>query len=271
MNSLDDFTLNRKRLRCVIRSMALTAHFVGFADRKFDQKERDEAAKMGSLFQKWDTLFYTLWAEEVDEEEIRSKLAKEIAKLDESSPEKPDILAEFTEQYEAARMLFKYTVELLDSMGISELILTSRIEGLSVDMDQFEDTGTDLKELRAEIYSKLPESFEHRVLAILVQYGTLIANVSGFSLGRYKISRKELTSVYEINRCWGGTDEKAMEIIDQTKDAISVMKTANRFLGDDQITISIPRLEKDSEDDENSNDDKFIEKDESDKKNEEKN
>ena len=139
MNSLDDSTLNRKRLRCVIRSMALSAHFVGFADRKFDQKERDEAAKMGSLFQKWDTLFYTLWAEEVDEEEIRGKLAKEIAKLDESSPEKPEILAEFTEQYEAARMLFKYTVELLDSMGISELILTSRIEGLSVDMDQFED------------------------------------------------------------------------------------------------------------------------------------
>ena len=266
MNSLDDFTLNRKRLRCVIKSMALTAHFVGFADRKFDQKERDEAAKMGSLFQKWDTLFYTLWAEEVDEEEIRGKLAKEITKLDESSPEKPEILAEFTEQYQAARMLFKYTVELLDSMGISELILTSRIEGLSVNMDQFEDTGTDLKELRAEIYSKLPESFEHRVLAILVQYGTLIANVSGFSLGRYKISRKELTSVYEINRCWGGTDEKAMEIIDQTKDAISVMKTANRFLGDDQITIPIPRFEKDSEDDENSNDDKFIEKDESDKK-----
>ena len=271
MNSLDDFTLNRKRLRCVIKSMALTAHFVGFADRKFDQKERDEAAKMGSLFQKWDTLFYTLWAEEVDEEEIRGKLAKEIAKLDESSPEKPEILAEFTEQYEAARMLFKYTVELLDSMGISELIVTSRIEGLSVDMDQFEDTGTDLKELRAEIYNKLPESFEHRVLAILVQYGTLIANVSGFSLGRYKISRKELTSVYEINRCWGGTDEKAMEIIDQTKDAISVMKTANRFLGNDQIVIPIPRLENDSEDDENSNDDKIIEKDESDKKNEEKN
>ena len=262
MNSLYDFTLNRKRLRCVIKSMALTAHFVGFADRKFDQKERDEAAKMGSLFQKWDTLFYTLWAEEVDEEEIRGKLAKEIAKLDESSPEKPEILAEFTEQYEAARMLFKYTVELLDSMGISELILTSRIEGLSVDMDQFEDTGTDLKELRAEIYSKLPESFEHRVLAILVQYGTLIANGSGFSLGRYKISRKELTSVYEINRCWGGTDEKAMEIIDQTKDAISVMKTANRFLGNDQIAIPIPRLENDSEDNENSNDDKIIEKNE---------
>ena len=266
MNSLDDFTLNRKRLRCVIRSMALTAHFVGFADRKFDQKERDEAAKMGSLFQKWDTLFYTLWAEEVDEEEIRGKLAKEITKLDESSPEKPEILAEFTEKYQAARMLFKYTVELLDSMGINELILTSRIEGLSVDMDQFEDTVTGLKELRAEIYNKLPESFEHRVLAILVQYGTLIANVSGFSLGRYKISRKELTSVYEINSCWGGTDEKAMEIIDQTKDTISVMKTANRFLGDYQITIPIPRLEKDSEDDENSNDDKFIEKDESDKK-----
>jgi len=266
MNSLDDFTLNRKRLRCVIRSMALTAHFVGFADRKFDQKERDEAAKMGSLFQKWDTLFYTLWAEEVDEEEIRGKLAKEITKLDESSPEKPEILAEFTEKYQAARMLFKYTVELLDSMGINELILTSRIEGLSVDMDQFEDTVTGLKELRAEIYNKLPESFEHRVLAILVQYGTLIANVSGFSLGRYKISRKELTSVYEINSCWGGTDERAMEIIDQTKDAISVMKTANRFLGDYQITIPIPRLEKDSEDDENSNDDKFIEKDESDKK-----
>jgi hypothetical protein len=271
MNSLDDFTLNRKRLRCVIKSMALTAHFVGFADRKFDQKERDEAAKMGSLFQKWDTLFYTLWAEEVDEEEIRGKLAKEIAKLDDSSPEKPEILAEFTEQYQAARMLFKYTVELLDSMGISELILTSRIEGLSIDMDQFEDTGTGLKELRAEIYGKLPESFEHRVLALLVQYGTLIANVSGFSLGRYKISRKELTSVYEINRCWGGTDEKAMEIIDQTKDAISVMKTANRFLGNDQIAIPIPRLENDSEDDENSNDDKIIEKDESDKKNEEKN
>ena len=271
MNSLDDFTLNRKRLRCVIRSMALTAHFVGFADRKFDQKERDEAAKMGSLFQKWDTLFYTLWAEEVDEEEIRGKLAKEIAKLDESSPEKPEILAEFTEQYEAARMLFKYTVELLDSMGISELILTSRIEGLSVDIDQFEDTGTNLKELRAEIYSKLPESFEHRVLAILVQYGTLIANVSGFSLGRYKISRKELTSVYEINRCWGGTDERAMEIIDQTKDAISVMKTANRYLGSDLIAIPVPKLEKDSEDDENSNNNKIIEKDGSDKKNEEKN
>ena len=271
MNSLDDFTLNRKRLRCVIRSMALTAHFVGFADRKFDQKERGEAAKMGSLFQKWDTLFYTLWAEEVDEEEIRGKLAKEIAKLDESSPEKPEILAEFAEHYEAARMLFKYTVELLDSMGISELILTSRIEGLSVNMDQFEDTGTDLKELRAEIYSKLPESFEHRVLAILIQYGTLIANVSGFSLGRYKISRKELTSVYEINRCWGGTDKRAMEIIDQTKDAISVMKTANRFLGNDQIAIPIPKLEKDSEDDENSKNNKTIEKDGSDKKNEEKN
>ncbi len=100
------------------------------------------------------------------------------------------------------------------------------------------------------------------MLAILVQYGTLIANVSGFSLGRYKISRKELTSVYEINRCWGGTDERAMEIIDQTKDAISVMKTANRFLGNDQIAIPIPRLENDSEDNENSNDDKIIEKNE---------
>jgi hypothetical protein len=134
-------------------------------------------------------------------------------------------------------------------------------------MDQFEDTGTGLKELRAEIYGKLPESFEHRVLALLVQYGTLIANVSGFSLGRYKISRKELTSVYEINRCWGGTDEKAMEIIDQTKDAISVMKTANRFLGNDQIAIPIPRLEKDSEDDGSSIDDEITEKDESDKQN----
>ena len=56
--------------------MALTAHFVGFADRKFDQKERDEAAKMGSLFQKWDTLFYTLWQGNIDETAIREKLAK---------------------------------------------------------------------------------------------------------------------------------------------------------------------------------------------------
>jgi len=58
-----------------------------------------------------------------------------------------------------------------------------------------------------------------------------------------------------------------MEIIDQTKDAISVMKTANRFLGNDQIAIPIPRLEKDSEDDGSSIDDEITEKDESDKQN----
>ena len=62
-----------------------------------------------------------------------------------------------------------------------------------------------------------------------------------------------------------------MEIIDQTKDAISVMKTANRFLGSDLIAIPVPKLEKDSENDENSNNNKIIEKDGSDKKNEEKN
>ena len=261
MDTLDNFTLNRKRLRCIIRSMALTAHFVGFADRKFDQKERDEAAKMGSLFQKWDTLFYTLWQKNVDETEIREKLAKQIINLDENSLEKVEILAEFTEQWKAARMLFKYTEELLDSMGINELLVTSRIEGLHIDKNPIEDEGVDLAQFRANIYEKLPESFEHRVLAILIQYGTLIANASGFSLSRYKISRKELASVYEINHCWGGTDESATEIIDQTKVEISVMKTANRFLGNDLIAIPLPKIETDPIDDE------ITEKDESDKQN----
>ena len=267
MDTLDNFTLNRKRLRCIIRSMALTAHFVGFADRKFDQKERDEAAKMGSLFQKWDTLFYTLWQENVDETEIREKLAKQIVNLDENSLEKVEILAEFTEQYEAARMLFKYTEELLESMGINELLITSRIEGLHIDKNPIEDEGVDLAQFRSDIYEKLPESFEHRVLAILIQYGTLIANASGFSLSRYKISRKELKSVYEINHCWGGTDESATEIINQTKDEISVMKTANRFLGNDLIAIPLPKIETDPIDDDRTIDDEITEKDESDKQN----
>ena len=260
MDTLDNFTLNRKRLRCLIRSMALTAYFVGFADRKFDQKERDEAAKMGSLFQKWDTLFYTLWEEDVNETEIREKLEKQLRNLDESLPEKAEILSEFMEQYEAAKTLFKYTDELLNSMEIDELLVTSRIEGLNIDPDLFQDDGVDLTELRAEIYEQLPESFEHRVLAILIQYGTLIANASGFSLSRYKISRKELKSVYEINQCWGGTDESATETIDQTKHTISVMATANRLLGDEQIVIPIPELEQDSEKD-SSFDDGNIEND----------
>ena len=58
-----------------------------------------------------------------------------------------------------------------------------------------------------------------------------------------------------------------MEIIDQTKDTIRVMKTANRYIGSDLIAIPVPKLETDPIDDDNPIDyDKINEKDESDKK-----
>jgi len=37
-----DKSLNEQRLDCVIKSMALTAHYIGGADKNFDQKKKSK-------------------------------------------------------------------------------------------------------------------------------------------------------------------------------------------------------------------------------------
>ena len=44
-----DKSLNEQRLGCVIKSMALTAHYIGGADNNFDQKEKEQAKEISLL------------------------------------------------------------------------------------------------------------------------------------------------------------------------------------------------------------------------------
>ena len=62
-----DQSLNEQRLDCVIKSMALTAHYIGGADKNFDQKEKEQAKEISLLLTSWNSLFYTNENEELDE------------------------------------------------------------------------------------------------------------------------------------------------------------------------------------------------------------
>ena len=62
-----DKSLNTQRLDCVIKSMALTAHYIGGADQNFDQKEKEQAREISLLLTNWSSLFYTNKNEELNE------------------------------------------------------------------------------------------------------------------------------------------------------------------------------------------------------------
>ena len=52
-----DKSLNEQRLDCVIKSMALTAHYIGGADKNFDQKEKEQAKDISLLLTNWGFTF----------------------------------------------------------------------------------------------------------------------------------------------------------------------------------------------------------------------
>ena len=52
-----DKSLDERRLDCVIKSMALTAHYIGGADQNLDQKEKEQAKEISLLLTSWGSFF----------------------------------------------------------------------------------------------------------------------------------------------------------------------------------------------------------------------
>ena len=106
-----DKLLNEQRLGCVIKSMALTAHYIGGADQNFDQKEKEQAEEISLLLTSWGSLFYTNKNEELDENQetqLSIKLKEAIDGLVGMTSDRLEIMSKLKEQYKFATTLAKY-------------------------------------------------------------------------------------------------------------------------------------------------------------------
>ena len=131
-----DKLLNEQRLGCVIKSMALTAHYIGGADQNFDQKEKEQAEEISLLLTSWGSLFYTNKNEELDENQetqLSMKLKEAIDGLVDMTSDRLEIMSKVKEQYEFATTLAKYKSQELEKMSFEKLIQLIKAEELDLD------------------------------------------------------------------------------------------------------------------------------------------
>jgi len=201
-----DKSLNEQRLDCVIKSMALTAHYIGGADKNFDQKEKEQAKEISLLLTSWNSLFYTNENEELDENQetqLSMKLKEAIDGLVDMTSDRLEIMSKVKEQYEFATTLAKYKPEDLEKMNWEKLIKIIKAESLDVDHKQFDVDDEGRRYLILEVDSELNEPFSDHLRFLLAHYGTYIALVSGGSFNYKKISKTEINSIQEIEIAWG--------------------------------------------------------------------
>jgi len=129
MAKKQDLGISEKRMDCVIRSIALTGNYVGLADGKFDEKEIEEAKKATAIFSNWNSLFYKD-REDIDEDQLRSRISEEIDSIHSSGEGSAAILDELKKQFEIAKTLNKYP-EILD-----------KYYGGNADFDEDDDVST---------------------------------------------------------------------------------------------------------------------------------
>ena len=215
-----DKSLNERRLDCVIKSMALTAHYIGGADKNFDQKEKEQAKEISLLLTSWDSLFYTNKNEELDENQetqLSMKLKEAIDGLVDMTSDRLEIMSKVKEQYEFATTLAKYKSQELEKMSLEKLIQLIKAEELDIDHRQFDIDDEGRQYLMLEVDSELDEPFSDHLRGFLAHYGTYIALVSGGSFNYKKISKAEINSIQEIEIAWGGSELSASSIMEHSR------------------------------------------------------
>ena len=215
-----DKSLNEQRLDCVIKSMALTAQYIGGADQNFDQKEKEQAEEISLLLTSWGSLFYTNKNEELDENqetELSMKLKKAIDGLVDMTSDRLEIMSKVKEQYEFATTLAKYKSQELEKMSFENLIQLIKAEELDIDHKQFDVDDEGRQYLMLEVDSELDEPFSDHLRVLLAHYGTFIALVSGGSFNYKKISKVEINSIREIEITWGGSELSASSIMEHSR------------------------------------------------------
>jgi len=214
-----DQSLNEQRLDCVIKSVALTAHYVGGADGNFDQQEKEQAEEIDLLLTSWSSLFYTNENEELDENQesqLSTKLKEAIDGLVDLTSNRLEIMSKLKEQYEFATTLAKYESEDLEKMNWEKLIKIIKAEGLDIDHRQFDIDEAGRQYLMLEVDNELDEPFSDHLRILLAHYGTYIALVSRGSFNYKKISKAEINAIRDIEIAWGGSEFSASSIMEHS-------------------------------------------------------
>jgi hypothetical protein len=220
-----DLELNEKRINCAIRCFALTANYIGLADGKFDEKEKEEAKQSTAIFSNWDSLFY-MDKEDVDENQIRSKIEGEIDLIANSKDGAVVMLDELKKQFEIAKTLTKYPKIVDKNRGGTadyekdvstytsreELQKIIKAENLDIDEDDCNsEDGFDLDHFHNLVLAELSDPFASELRHLLCIFGCCIAAASGGFMGFGKMrSKKEVQAIYDIVKAWGYENNDAM-------------------------------------------------------------
>ena len=247
MAAQQNLELNEKRMDCVIRSLALTGNYVGLADGKFDEKEKEEAKKATSVFSNWDALFY-MDKGDINEDQLRARILEEIDSIASSADGSAAMLDELKKQFKIAKTLNKYP-EILekDWGGTADYshqpvsTYTSRdalkkiikAESLEVDEDVCKgEDGFDLDQFHNLVVGELSDPFSLELSNVLCIFGCSIAEASGGIMGfGKKRSKVEVQAIYDIEESWGGSEgsaDSAMMFYDMRVKMAKEMKKALR-------------------------------------------
>jgi hypothetical protein len=222
-----DKSLNEQRLDCVIKSMALTAYYISCADKKFDQKEKEQAKEISLLLISWNSLFYTNKNEELDESQetqLSIKLKEAIDGLVDKTLDRLEIMRKINEQYEFATTLTKYSSQELEKMSFEELIQLIKTQELDIDHRQYDVDEEGRHYLMLEVDSELNEPFSDHLRDLLAHYGTFIAMASGGTFNYKNISKVEKKSIQEIEIAWGGSELSASSIMEHARKIYKIRK-----------------------------------------------
>lgn len=246
MSRKANIDLNEKRMNCAIRSFSLTANYVGLADGKFDEKEKEEAKNATAIFSNWDSLFY-MDKEDIDEDQLRARISEEIVSIADSGDSSTTMLDELKQQFEVAKTLTKYP-ELLDkawggtadyekdvSTYASRDALKKIIKAESLEVDEEDcksEDGFDLDQFHGLVVGELSDPFSLELGNVLCIFGCSIAAASGGFMGIGKMrSNSEVQAIYDIEKSWGGSESSAdytMMFYDMRAKAVKEMRKALR-------------------------------------------
>lgn len=244
MASKKDLELNEKRKICAIRSCGLTANYVGLADGKFDEKEKEQAQSSTCVFFNWNSLFYMDEEDDIDEQ-MRAGISNEINSIANSDVSPAAILDELKKQLEIAKTLNKYS-QIVDKdwggtadwdkdvstyTSRNELRKIMKAEKLEVKEDDCKsEDGFDLDRFHNLVIGELSDPFAPELGTLLLAFGCSIAEASGGFLGfGKKRSKLEVQAIYDIEKAWGtdGNADLAMMVYDVQ---IKLRKSMNKAL-----------------------------------------
>ena len=217
---MENIDLYKKRLDCIIEGMALTAHYVGAADGKFDDKEKELATK-GQVYRA--NIAEALELEDTDEldtDQLSNKLTEAIEGLNDVAKNRTEMLKMLEQHYKTVKSFDEYSEGMFDNMTLSELQEIIKLKGFEFDQEQQEEVDEIIKENgpksdelieyhRDELISQYEElfSFSEHYDDTIIHYAVFIAMISGGFLGIKKIGKKELKAINEIRMVMGETQE----------------------------------------------------------------